>query len=113
MRSDSLFGNARRARFQVGAGPLPHPATHGSVLSLGGRVGERAGADLKLRASRSFQTNSERGRVRAIWLGLAGLIAALAASNAALEWGGARAAAGFVPVCSACHDGLLVPVPAR
>ena len=25
------------------AGPLPHPATHESIL-LGGRVGERAGA---------------------------------------------------------------------
>ncbi len=26
----------------AGAGPLPHPATHGIIL-LGGRVGERAG----------------------------------------------------------------------
>ena len=56
---------------------------------------------------------TERGRVRAIWLGLAGLIAALAASNVALQWGGLRAEAGFVAVCSACHDGLLTPLPAR
>src|SRR5580704_7133580 len=37
---------ARLPSVECGAFPLPHPATHSSILTLGGRVAEREGAAL-------------------------------------------------------------------
>lgn len=48
-------------------------------------------------------------RRRAIWLGIAGLIVLLAVANLALS-PESRSGAAFVPGCTGCHDGLLVPV---
>ena len=41
-----------------GTSPLPHPATH-IMLPLGGRVGERAGAETHQRSVRSVQSSGK------------------------------------------------------
>jgi hypothetical protein len=51
-------------------------------------------------------------RVRAIWCGIAALVALLAAADLALSRFGAGHAA-FVPGCTGCHDGTLAAVPGR
>ncbi len=51
--------------------------------------------------------DDETRRTRALWLGLGVLTVGLAVANLMLA---PRGAAEYGVSCSACHDGLLVPV---
>ena len=48
------------AHFLGGTGPLPHPATQFRILSLGGRVGERAGNGIFKRTLRTVNDTDYR-----------------------------------------------------